>query len=62
MFCVSLRRLTMFRSRRSRTEMTELDKVLSNIIEYKNLLSFLSKNYPKVLEEWKLKIIDKAEF
>ena len=34
--------------------MSQFDKVLSNIIEYKNLLSFLKEKYPTVLEEWKV--------
>lgn len=32
--------------------MSKLDELLQNIFEYKNLLSFLNKNYPEVLQEW----------
>ena len=35
--------------------MSQFDKVLSNIIEYRNLLLFLKQDYPKILEEWKTK-------
>ena len=33
--------------------MSKVDKVLLNIFEYKNLLLFLNKNHPQVLEECK---------
>lgn len=32
--------------------MSKLDELLQNIFEYKNLLSFLNKNHPEVLQEW----------
>ncbi|MGH9973012.1 MAG: hypothetical protein ACRD93_03845 [Nitrososphaeraceae archaeon] len=39
--------------------MSKVDKLLQNIFEYKNLLSFLNKNHPQVLEEWKIFVVDK---
>lgn len=39
--------------------MSKVDKLLQNIFEYKNLLSFLNKNHPRVLEEWRFYVIDK---
>jgi hypothetical protein len=33
--------------------MSKVDKLLQNIFEYKDLLSFLDKNHPTALEDWK---------
>ena len=39
-------------------DMSKSDKLLQNIFEYRNLLSFLNKNHPQVLEEWKIFTVD----
>lgn len=39
--------------------LSKVDKLLQNIFEYRNLLSFLNKNHPQVLEEWKIFTVDK---
>ena len=33
--------------------LSQTDKLLSNILEYNNLLGFLNEKHPTVLDEWK---------
>jgi hypothetical protein len=41
--------------------MSKVEELLQNIFEYKNLLLFLNKNHPQVLEEWKIFAIEEKD-